>query len=256
MALHVMEEANRCLGCKVPQCQKGCPIATPIPEVIKLLKAGELDAAGRMLFENNPKIGALLYPMYSGGVAGDMLCKLIAGDLYPSGHLQDTLPESISDYPSTAEFHKEKYYVNYTEDIFVGYRYFETFAPEKAAYPFGFGLSYTDFVYENAAYADGKVTVTVKNAGKMDAEEVVQVYVKNDSKDAPLHPALCGFKRVAVKAGESVQVEITLSALTFTVVNDEGKRLPCEKATLFVGGYQPDAVSAELTGKKCLEIKL
>ena len=54
MALHVMEEANRCLGCKVPQCQKGCPIATPIPEVIKLLKANELDKAGRMLFENNP----------------------------------------------------------------------------------------------------------------------------------------------------------------------------------------------------------
>ncbi len=54
MALHVMEEANRCLGCKVPQCQKGCPIATPIPEVIRLLKAGELDTAGRLLFENNP----------------------------------------------------------------------------------------------------------------------------------------------------------------------------------------------------------
>ena len=54
MALHVMEEANRCLGCKVPQCQKGCPIATPIPEVIKLLKANELDKAGRLLFENNP----------------------------------------------------------------------------------------------------------------------------------------------------------------------------------------------------------
>ena len=54
MALHVMEEANRCLGCKVPQCQKGCPIKTPIPEVIKLLKANELDKAGRMLFENNP----------------------------------------------------------------------------------------------------------------------------------------------------------------------------------------------------------
>ena len=54
MALHVMEEANRCLGCKVPQCQKGCPINTPIPEVIKLLKANELDKAGRMLFENNP----------------------------------------------------------------------------------------------------------------------------------------------------------------------------------------------------------
>ena len=54
MALHVMDEANRCLGCKNPQCQKGCPINTPIPEVIKLLKDGELNKAGRLLFENNP----------------------------------------------------------------------------------------------------------------------------------------------------------------------------------------------------------
>ena len=54
MALHVMDEANRCLGCKVPRCQKGCPINTPIPEVIRLLKDNKLDEAGRMLFENNP----------------------------------------------------------------------------------------------------------------------------------------------------------------------------------------------------------
>ncbi len=54
MALHVMDEANRCLGCKVPQCQKGCPINTPIPQVIKLLKENKLDEAGWMLFENNP----------------------------------------------------------------------------------------------------------------------------------------------------------------------------------------------------------
>ena len=54
MALHVMDEANRCLGCKVPRCQKGCPIRTPIPEVIKLLKDNKLDEAGKMLFENNP----------------------------------------------------------------------------------------------------------------------------------------------------------------------------------------------------------
>ena len=54
MALHVMEEANRCLGCKKPRCQEGCPIHTPIPEVIRLLKAGRLNDAGWMLFENNP----------------------------------------------------------------------------------------------------------------------------------------------------------------------------------------------------------
>ena len=54
MALHVLDEANRCLGCKKPMCQEGCPIHTNIPEVIRLLKANQMDDAGRMLFENNP----------------------------------------------------------------------------------------------------------------------------------------------------------------------------------------------------------
>ena len=54
MALHVLDEANRCLGCKKPLCQQGCPIHTNIPEVIRLLKANQMDEAGRMLFENNP----------------------------------------------------------------------------------------------------------------------------------------------------------------------------------------------------------
>ena len=54
MALHVMDEANRCLQCKVPQCQKGCPINTNIPMAIRLLKENKLNEAGKMLFENNP----------------------------------------------------------------------------------------------------------------------------------------------------------------------------------------------------------
>ena len=54
MAYHVMDEANRCLQCKVPQCQKGCPISTNIPEAIRLLKENKLNEAGWMLFENNP----------------------------------------------------------------------------------------------------------------------------------------------------------------------------------------------------------
>ncbi len=61
MALHVLDEANRCLGCKKPLCQQGCPIHTNIPEVIRLLKDNELDDAGRMLFENNPLTTCLLW---------------------------------------------------------------------------------------------------------------------------------------------------------------------------------------------------
>ena len=54
MALHILDEANRCIQCKNPSCQKGCPINTPIPEIIRLLKENNLDKAGRILFENNP----------------------------------------------------------------------------------------------------------------------------------------------------------------------------------------------------------
>ena len=63
MAIHVLDEANRCLNCKVPQCQKGCPIQTPIPQVIQLMLNGKLDEAGKMLFENNilsSKLGYLI----------------------------------------------------------------------------------------------------------------------------------------------------------------------------------------------------
>ena len=54
MAYHVLDEANRCLNCKKPMCQEGCPIHTPIPKVIELMKQNKLDEAGWMLFENNP----------------------------------------------------------------------------------------------------------------------------------------------------------------------------------------------------------
>ena len=180
-------------------------------------------------FKDNPKIGALLYPMYSGGVAGDMLCKLIAGDLYPSGHLQDTLPESISDYPSTAEFHKEKYYVNYTEDIFVGYRYFETFAPEKVVYPFGFGLGYTSFRVEKKTAALEKNTVTaeftVTNTGKFAGKEVVQLYLT-----APqgllgkAKKVLCAFaKTKELKPGQSQVLKLRFDIRDFGAFDDLGK---------------------------------
>ena len=68
MALHVMDEANRCLQCKVPQCQKGCPINTNIPVAIRLLKENKLNEAGKMLFENNPLTTAVLYAIMKNSV--------------------------------------------------------------------------------------------------------------------------------------------------------------------------------------------
>ena len=73
--------------------------------------------------------------------AGEVLCEMLLGKCYPSGHLQDIFAYRIEDYPSTATFAKSLDHVDYEEDIFVGYRYFETFAPEEVVYPFGFGLA-------------------------------------------------------------------------------------------------------------------
>ena len=191
-------------------------------------------------FVNNNKIGAVLYPMYSGGVAGEMLCQLLEGDLYPSGHLQTTFAKDVSDYPSTAEFHKEKYYVNYTEDIFVGYRYFETFAPEKVVYPFGYGLGYTTFSVEKTAATLEKNTVrvdfTVKNTGSFPGKEVVQLYLT--APQGVLGKAkkvLTAFgKTKALKPGESQSLKLHFDIRDFGSFDDLGKL--CKSAFILEKG--------------------
>lgn len=180
-------------------------------------------------FKDNDRIGAVLYPMYSGGVAGEVICELLTGERYPSGHLQDTLAESISDYPSTADFHKETYYVNYTEDIFVGYRYFETFAPEKVVYPFGYGLGYTTFDVKtvNAAREKNavKVSVSVKNTGNFPGKEVVQLYLT--APQGVLGKAkkvLTAFQKTkALKPGESQILKLSFDIRNFGSFDDLGK---------------------------------
>ncbi len=132
-------------------------------------------------FADNQKVGAVLYPLFAGHKAGESLADLLLGDAYPAGHLQDTLARRVEDYPSTATFRESEDYVNYEEDIFVGYRYFETFCPEKVVYPFGFGLSYTTFSVTAGEAKKEKntvsVSVTVKNTGAFPGREVPQLYL-------------------------------------------------------------------------------
>ena len=110
--------------------------------------------------------------------AADILC----GDTNPSGHLVDTYAGDLADYPSSEGFHDSDDYVNYTEDIYVGYRYFETLpgAGEKVCYPFGFGLSYTTFAIRAAGckVENGVLTcqAAVKNTGSRPGKQVVQLY--------------------------------------------------------------------------------
>ena len=184
---------------------------------------------------------AVLWAWYPGQAGGTALSRILFGEVSPSGRLPVTFYRSVDDLPDFTDYNMK----NRT------YRYFEG----QALYPFGFGLSYTRFAYSDARYADGEVTVTVENTGWMDGDEVIQVYVKNESEFAPPHPALCGFLRVSLKAGEKKAFTLPLSARAFTVIDEQGRPVPCGRATLFVGGSQPDARSAALTGQKCLQIK-
>lgn len=184
-------------------------------------------------FVNNDKIGAVLYPMYPGGVAGEVICELLCGDRYPSGHLQDTLAKDITDYPSTAEFHAEESYVNYTEDIFVGYRYFETFAPEKVVYPFGFGLGYTTFKVEKLSAAleknSVKAAVSVTNTGAYPGKEVVQLYLTApQGKLGKAKKVLTAFaKTKALQPGESQVLRLNFDIRDFGSFDDLGKVHKC-----------------------------
>lgn len=128
------------------------------------------------------KIQAALLAWQGGMEGGLAIAEILTGKENPSGKLTDSFAARLEDYPSTEGFHKSPEYVDYTEDIYVGYRYFETIpgAARKVCYPFGFGLSYTDFelgvqeVFEQQGRI--KVMVQVTNTGKMAGKEVVQVY--------------------------------------------------------------------------------
>lgn len=124
---------------------------------------------------------AVLYVWQGGQEGGNSVLDVLTGAVNPCGKLTDTIAASISDYPSDKNFgDREKNY--YQEDVYVGYRYFETFAQEKVLYPFGYGLSYTTFSIESKLVENTsdnvKVEATVTNTGDTAGKEVVQVYIK------------------------------------------------------------------------------
>ena len=131
------------------------------------------------------------------------------------------------------------------------YRYFTG----DVLYPFGFGLSYSTWAVNGAAKEGGTITAEIANTGSMDGETVVQVYVKCESPDAPVHPRLCGFARVSVPAGKTKTVAVTLDKLTDTVVNEQGERVFVNRMKFFVGLSQPDEKSVKLCGVKPVTVE-
>ncbi|MCI9380336.1 MAG: beta-glucosidase [Dorea sp.] len=133
-------------------------------------------------FVKEDKISSVLMAWQGGMEGGLAMADILLGEESPSGKLPDTFASCIEDYPSTEGFHESPDYVDYTEDIYVGYRYFETMegAKGRVNYPFGYGLSYTTFRIEVlwAGEKDGEIAVGVKvtNTGDYSGKEVVQVY--------------------------------------------------------------------------------
>lgn len=133
-------------------------------------------------FAASQKIHGALLSWQAGSEGGLATSDILCGDVNPSGKLTDTFAKSFDDYPSSVGFRDSEDYVDYNEDIYVGYRYFETIpeAKEKVNYPFGYGLSYTNFALSGLfASDDGEritVTATVTNTGTRAGKEVVQVY--------------------------------------------------------------------------------
>ena len=172
---------------------------------------------------NTYNISAALWCGFSGMLAGQALVEILDGRVNPSGKLPDTWSLDYFDAPSSANFYRAKeteaalsaespYFINtcYEEDIYVGYRYFETFQI-PVSYPFGFGLSYTEFCIE-AAYESGAVTGNVTNKGAKDGKETVQVYVQiPDGKLEQPTKRLVGFiKTPLLKSQEQYEFSIPL----------------------------------------------
>ena len=199
---------------------------------------------------NVPEGNAELITWYPGQAGGTALVEMLFGRISPSGKLPVTFYESVDDLPEFTDY-------NMTNRT---YRYYTG----KPLYPFGFGLSYTTFSVTEPTFSwveeenAIQVTAQVTNTGSMDAETVVQVYVKNQTSSlAPVNAVLAGFARVALAAGETKTACISVDPNAFTVVNEDGERIQDRtQYKLYVGLNQPDERSVELTGMKPVEMDL
>ena len=196
-------------------------------------------AAGSNL--NVPEGNAKVFAWYPGQAGGTALAELLFGEKDFSGRLPLTFYKDVKDLPDFEDYAM----TNRT------YRYFTG----EPLYPFGYGLSYTSFSINDAKAGEGTVSMEISNTGDRDSETVLQVYVACDSPFAPVHPRLCGFRRVALKSGETKSFEVTLDPYTDTVIDEAGERRKAEHYTLYAGLSQPDEQSVRMTGTRPVEIK-
>ena len=180
-----------------------------------------------MSFVDEYKVDSVMYVWHGGMEGGRAVADLVCGKVTPSGKLTDTIAYNVEDYPSNDNFGDE-HETLYVEDVYVGYRYFETFCPQKVRYPFGFGLSYTDFEIKTLGCTekDGEfcVKVQVKNTGKVQGKEVVQVYVSApQGKLGKPAKVLVGYQKTdLLEPNEAQTLEIKFDCYGFSSFDDSG----------------------------------
>ena len=199
------------------------------PRVVVVMNVGGM--VDTSWFVREDAIGAVLMAWQGGMEGGLAAAELLAGKGNPSGKLSDTFAQTLEDYPSTGDFHESRDYVNYTEDIYVGYRYFETVpgADQKVNYPFGFGLSYTTFQTDvlSAEEKEGQVRIQVEitNTGSRDGKEVVQVYFEapQGRLGKPKRQLIAFAKTRSLRPGESQRLYLSFEIRDMASYDDTGK---------------------------------
>ncbi len=179
------------------------------------------------LADYGDRIAGVLYAWQGGMEGARAVASVLSGEVAPSGKLTDTIAWSYDDYPSAPNFGHLDANV-YAEDIFVGYRYFETFAPEKVQFPFGYGLGYTDFSVQVTGSASDaasvRLDIDVRNVGGTAGKETVQVYVAAPGV-ALAQPArsLVAFAKTGLLApGESEHVTLVVALDDLASFDDSG----------------------------------
>ena len=219
-------------------------LSTGKPTVIVLMAGSAID-----LQDAGVKANAVLLPWYPGARGGKAVAEILLGKASPSGKLPVTFYRNaqLDEMPA------------FTDYAMKGrtYRYVEN----EPLYPFGYGLTYGD-VSVTAAKAkktdDGvTVSVTARNGGSVDTQEVIEVYCQNaGSENAPRNPRLCAFARVSVPAGESVTAELAIPGERLMVVGEDGRRVTEGELVFYAGVGQPDALTERLTGHKAVSFTL
>lgn len=197
-------------------------VANANPNTVVLLQNG---APVAMPWIN--KVKAVLECYLAGQAGGPAAVDVLMGDINPSGKLAETFPISLSDTPCYRYFPEGPKTVEYRESVYVGYRYYDT-AHTKVLFPFGHGLSYTQFAYRDMTLSADRikadktldVTVTVENTGERAGAEIVQLYVRDDASTI-FRPEkeLKGFAKVYLEPGESRTVSFTLDKRAFAYYN-------------------------------------